>query len=258
LQPGNCNQNSNCLYHAILAEATIPSFDAISSALTTTGSRPVIVTEYNLPQDPLNFSKDDYGRSDFDVAHRAVVDFVYDLPWFSHSTLLNGFSLSGVFSAQTGQPFTIFSGPAYGQITQRVNIAGKLQTTGNPNQYFANLSQITTAAVAQKNACPNLYASPTLYSGTAGTPCIGTSHRNPYSGPSFISQDFAVQKRTRLFSEHGALVLRAEFFNLFDRANYFNPITEFSTDGVHLNPEFGIIRSAHDPRQIQLAVRLDF
>ncbi len=48
------------------------------------------------------------------------------------------------------------------------------------------------------------------------------------------------------------------FFNLFDRANFYNPITEYSTDGVHLNPEFGIIRSAHDPRQIQLAARFDF
>jgi hypothetical protein len=258
IQPGNCATNPDCLYHAVLAEATIPSFDAISSALTTTGNRPVLVTEYNLPQDPLNFRKDDYGRSDFDVAHRAVVNFVYDLPWFVSSRWLGGFSLAGVFSAQTGQPYTIFSGPAYGQITQRVNVAGGIRTTGKPSQYFANLGQFTTAAVAEKNTCPNLYASPTLYSGSPGTPCIGTSHRNPYSGPAFLSQDFAVQKRTRLFAERGALILRVEFFNLFDRANYYNPITEFSTDGVHLNPEFGIIRSAHDPRQIQMAIRFDF
>jgi hypothetical protein len=260
LQPGNCTNNSNCLFHAVLAEATIPSFDAISSALTTTGSRPVIVTEYNLPQNPLNFSQDDYGRSDFNVAHRAVVDFVYEVPRFARASLWNGFSLSGVFSAQTGQPYTIFSGPAYGQITQRVNITGGVHTTGKPGQYFADLSQFTTAAAADRatNACPNLYATPTLYSGSGGQPCVGTSRRNPYSGPAFISQDFAIQKRTRLYADHGALILRAEFFNLFDRANYYNPITEFSTDGVHLNPEFGIIRSAHDPRQIQLAIRFDF
>ncbi|HMD21081.1 MAG TPA: hypothetical protein VKH40_12205, partial [Alloacidobacterium sp.] len=259
LQPGNCTANTNCLYHAILAEATIPSFDAISSALTTTGSRPVITTEYNLPQDPLTFSTDDYGRSDFNIANRAVVDFVYDMPTWGHS-FLNDFTLSGVFSAQTGLPYTIFSGPAYGQITQRVNITGNVQTTGKPGQYFANLHQFTTPAVAGQatNACPNLYASPTLYSGTAGVPCIGTSRRNPYSGPAYVSQDFAVQKRIHLFGDVGALILRAEFFNLFNRANYYNPITEYSTDGVHVNPEFGIIRSAHDPRQIQLAARFDF
>jgi len=259
LQPGNCNTNPNCLFHAVLAEATIPSFDAISSALTTTGSRPVIVTEYSLPQNPLAFSKDDYGRSDFNVAHRAVVDFVYDMPSWGYAWL-NGFSLSGVFSAQTGLPYTIFSGPAYGQITQRVNIAGNVHTTGKPGQYFADLTQFTTAAVADRatNSCPNLYASPTLYSGTAGQPCVGTSRRNPYSGPAFVSQDFAVQKRMHLFAERGSVILRAEFFNLFNRSNYFNPITEYSTDGVHLNPEFGIIRSAHDPRQIQLAARFDF
>jgi hypothetical protein len=260
LQPGNCNQNPNCLYHAILAEATIPSFDAISSALTTTGSRPVITTEYSLPQNPLTFTSDDYGRSDFNVAHRVVVDFVYDLSSLTQSKWLSGFSISGVFSAQTGLPYTIFSGPAYGQITQRVNVSGNVHTTGKPGQYFSDLTQFTTAANADRatNACPNLYASPTLYSGTAGVPCTGTSRRNPYSGPAFISQDFAAQKRLRLFGDNGALILRAEFFNLFNRANYYNPITEFSTDGVHLNPEFGIIRSAHDPRQIQLAARFDF
>jgi hypothetical protein len=259
LQPGDCSTNPDCLYHAILAEATIPSFNAISSALTTTGSRPVIVTEYNLPQNPIGFSKDDYGRSDFNLAHRVVVDFVYDLPTWGHA-ILNGISLSGVFSGQTGLPYTIFSGPAYGQITQRVNVAGNVHTTGKPGQYFADLTQFITPAVADRatNSCPNLYASPTLYSGTAGQPCIGTSRRNPYSGPAFISQDFAAQKRFHLFSDRGALTLRAEFFNLFDRANYYNPITEFSTDGVHMNPEFGIIRSAHDPRQIQLAARFDF
>lgn len=265
LQPGNCqsatnpNGNPDCLFHAILAEATIPSFDAISSALTTTGNRPVIVSEYSLPQNPLAFSTDDYGRSDFNVAHRAIVDFVYDLPSWGHAWL-NGFTLSGVFSAQTGLPYTIFSGPAYGQITQRLNVTGNVRTTGKPGQYFADMNQFTTPAVADRatNACPNLYASPTLYSGTAGKPCVGTSRRNPYSGPAFISQDFAAQKRFHLFGDRGAVVLRAEFFNLFNRANYYNPITEYSTDGVHLNPEFGIIRSAHDPRQIQLAARFDF
>ena len=261
LQPGRCtdtNQNT-CLYHKVLAEATIPSFDAISSALTTTGSRPIIVTEYGLPQDPLNFTRDDYGRSDFNIAHRAVVDFVYDMPSWGHA-FLDGFTLSGVFSAQTGLPYTVFSGPAYGQITQRVNISGNVHTTGKPGQYFADLNQFVTPAVASQatNSCPNLYATPTLYSGSAGKACIGTSSRNPYSGPAFISQDFAVQKRMHLFGDVGALILRAEFFNLFDRANYYNPITEFSTDGVHVNPEFGIIRSAHDPRQIQLAARFDF
>jgi len=259
LQPGNCAGNPTCLYSRVLAQATIPSFDAISSALTTTGSRPVIVTEYNLPQDPLHFSTDDYGRSDFNVAHRVIVDFVYAVPTWGHA-FLNGFSLSGVFSAQTGLPYTIFSGPAYGQITQRLNIPGGVKTTGNPNQYFAasNNFQLPGTTGLASNTCPNLYASPTVYSGTAGQPCIGTSRRNPYTGPAFISQDLAAQKRFHLFSERGALILRVEFFNLFDRANYYNPITEYSTDGVHVNPEFGIIRSAHDPRQIQVAARFDF
>jgi hypothetical protein len=31
-----------------------------------------------------------------------------------------------------------------------------------------------------------------------------------------------------------------------------------TSNGVHVNPEFGLVRSAHDPRQIQFAVRYAF
>jgi hypothetical protein len=73
-----------------------------------------------------------------------------------------------------------------------------------------------------------------------------------------MSQDLAIQKTTRIYGENQNLVFRAEFFNLFNRANYYNPISEYSLDGVHVNPEFGLVRSAHDPRQVQLAVRYAF
>jgi hypothetical protein len=64
----------------------------------------------------------------------------------------------------------------------------------------------------------------------------------------------AVEKRFA-FREKRSLQLRAEFFNLLNRANYYNPISTISTDGVGVNPEFGQIKSSHDPRQIQLALR---
>ena len=42
------------------------------------------------------------------------------------------------------------------------------------------------------------------------------------------------------------------------RANFYNPISALSLDGFKFNPDFGKIKSAHDPREIQLAVRFDF
>ena len=260
-----------CNRAALASSANIPSFNAISSALTTTGSRPITVSHYNITQSPLAFSSrqvgygGDYGPSDFDVTSRAVADFVYRLPDFG-SRWTNGFLVSGIFTAQSGQPFSIFSGPAYGQVAQRISVGiaqtSPIHTTGKPTGYFSGISPGNLAPSASSPTCPNLYAKGTvLYTGTApGLPeaCVGNSARNSFRGPSYINQDFAIQKTTRVYGESQNVIVRAEFFNLFNRANYYNPISEYSLDGVHVNPEFGLVRSAHDPLQIQFAVRYAF
>lgn len=250
----------------LLQSVNIPSFDAVQSALTTTGSRSVNVSHYNLPQNPLAFSSSgnpsgaDYGRSDFDVRHRGVADFVYNLPGFGHR-ILQGFTATGITTVQSGQPFSIFSGPAYGQVSQLANrsTSSTARTTGNPNAYIAGAG---TANLPSLNnpSCPNLYAQPSLYtSASVPAACVGNSGRNAFTGPAYFSQDLALQKATFLRGREGqAITVRAEFYNIFNRANYYNPISELSNDGVHINPEFGLIRSAHDPFQLQLAVRYEF
>ena len=69
----------------------------------------------------------------------------------------------------------------------------------------------------------------------------------------------AVQKRFRIsLSERAAVVVRAEFFNVFNRANYYNPISQYSLDGVTANPDFGKVKSAYAPRQMQFAIRFNW
>jgi len=58
--------------------------------------------------------------------------------------------------------------------------------------------------------------------------------------------DMAIQKAFKVFGEGKELTLRTEVFNLFDRANYYNPNSIISLDGFNLNPEFGQVKSAHD------------
>ena len=70
--------------------------------------------------------------------------------------------------------------------------------------------------------------------------------------------NFAIQKGFQVFGEGRMLTLRTEFYNLFDRANYYNPISQYSVDGFNFNPDFGKVKSAHDPRQVQFAVRFNW
>ena len=252
----------------VLQSANIPSFDSVQSALTTTGSRVVNVSHYSLPQNPLLYSssgikgREDYGLSDFDVRQRGVADFVYTPS--VRNVLLRNIVVSGITTVQTGQPFSIFSGPAYGQITQLADVASvqSVHMTGKPSGYISipGLSPANNLpSIINTTTCPSLYAQGTLYKPTS-TPgaCSGNSGRNSFTGPAFFSQDLAVQKSIHPLGEGRVFTFRAEFYNVTNRANYYNPISEISQDGVHINPEFGLIRSAHDPFEIQFAVRYAF
>ena len=76
-------------------------------------------------------------------------------------------------------------------------------------------------------------------------------------GPQKCSVPFAQVQNTFYLSgeETRQFVIRGEIFNMLNRANFFNPISQASPNGVTMNPQFGQILSAHDPRQIQLAIR---
>lgn len=238
---------------------TIAQTDTFSSSVTTTGAGAVIVSRYSLPQDPQNALKDEYGRSDFDNKHRFVADFNYDIPFAKDNKWLGGWQLAGIFAAQTGQPFTIFSGPVFGELTQRVN-ATTVTTTGDPNAYISGsftLPARVNAGGSPATSCGYATGVP-LYQGTIGRACTGTSRRNAFTGPAFISLDMAMQKGFKLFGEGKELTFRTEVFNLFNRANYYNPISIVSLDGFTANPDFGKIKSAQNPRQLQFAIRFTF
>jgi hypothetical protein len=238
-----------------------PSLNSLLNAgLTTTGQGQVLATPYSIPQDPPNYLNNDYGRSDLNLTNRFVIDFAWNVPWGQSSKLLSGWTVSGIFIAESGEPFTIFSGPVGDELNQRVNLTGLVTTTGNPSGYINPAGSISLPSLACANSAPgNSYyvQGQTLFGGVAGSPCLGNSARNQFTGPAYVDFDTAIQKNIPL-SERFNLIARAEFYNLFNRANYYNPISPYSLNGVTTNPQFGEITSAHAPRRIQLAVRLNW
>jgi len=257
---GNTNVCSSFPYPATSGSFP-PSLNSLLNAgLTTTGQGQVLATPYTVPQAPTNYLNNDYGRSDLNLTSRLVIDFAWNVPGRRSSKLLSGWTVSGIFVAESGQPFTIFTGPVGGELTQRVNLTGPISTTGNPNAYISQTGSISLPSLACAEAEPaqSYYAQgQTLFGGVAGSPCVGTSARNQFTGPAYVDFDTAVQKNIPL-SERFNLIPRAEFYNLFNRANYYNPNTAYSLNGVTTNPQFGQITTAHSSRRIQLAVRLNW
>jgi hypothetical protein len=230
--------------------------------VTTTGAGQVLTSRYLIPQDPLNFLVNDRGRSDFDNKHRMVLDYTWEVPGPKSSVLKGNWVLSGIFDAQSGQPFTIFAGPAGGEVTQRVNVLNSVAISNNPNSAIstANLQLPSTVAPCVRTVLTGSppitpVQIPDIIQPATGLPCTGNSGRNAFTGPNFIAMDFAIQKGFTLGGESRMLSFRAEFYNLFNRSNFYNPISQLSTDGFTPNPSFGLIKSAHDPRQIQFGVR---
>lgn len=250
----------NCLYYSFGFCPTgvspmTPDINFNPPPVTTTGAGTVLTSPYLMPQNPLTFLHDDFGNSDFDVRHRLALDYTWDIPGPRQSKLLGLWSVSGTLVAQSGQPFTIFAGPILGEVTQRVNVSGPVTITNNPSAAISltNLSLALNNPVCQSGGLG--FGTAYRYVTTAGDPCTGNSSRNAFYGPNYINTNLAVQKGFQVGGESRRLTLRAEFFNLFNRANYYNPISTLSLDGVTINPDFGKIKSAHDPRTMQFAVR---
>ncbi len=247
----------------------LPQISFSSGAVTTTGLRPPLVTPYLIPQDPFTFLFDERGRSDFHTKHRLVMDYTWDVPFWQKSKWMGNWQLSGIFTAQSGQPFSIFTGPFLGELAQRAGQAGPVAVSNNPAGAIdpANLTIPTSGTIQPFGlgfvfvpdtctfATPTVNFTPSIFQPEPGVACAGDTRRNQFTGPDVVNFNFAVQKGFPIFGEGRMLSVRAEFYNLTNRDNFYNPISQLSADGATLFPDFGKIKSARDPRQIQLAVR---
>src|SRR2546425_38623 len=193
----------------------------------------------------------EYGNSDFDVRHRFVFSYLYELPighgkrtFGNASGVLNqivgGWQVGGITSVSSGNWFTILddNGVANSDGQQRPDLVGDPRAKScMPNTFF--------------NTCA--FADP-----PAGS--FGDVSRNSIQGPGYQIWDFSLFKNFPI-SERTKLEFRAEFFNVFNHPNL-----QFAKSGPQNSintttfgtPEFGFLTAARDPRQIQFALKLSF
>jgi len=79
----------------------------------------------------------------------------------------------------------------------------------------------------------------------------GTLARNFLRGPGRFNINLSIAKVTPITERVGA-EFRADFFNLFNNAQFQAPNTNIS------DPNFGKVQDTANPRIVQLAVRLTF
>jgi hypothetical protein len=93
---------------------------------------------------------------------------------------------------------------------------------------------------------------------TLGGPALFGVARDSFHGPGLNNWDMALLKDTAI-TERVGLQFRAEFFNIFNHAQFFTPsgVTTFSS-GLATSGAFGQVPGARDPRIGQLSLKLNF
>jgi hypothetical protein len=191
--------------------------------------------------DPFDWNRD-RGLASFNVKHRFVTSFIWQLPLFRGSkglerAFLGGWSLNGILTLQTGIPFSVTTGvdrSLSGVGQDRADLLGPAATYNNRSVSSKVADYFDTTA----------FAMPAL-----GT--FGTSGRNILTGPGMQNFDSGVFKETRI-GETRRFEIRLEVFNTLNRANFLNPTAALSSSN------FGRILSARDPRIMQLAAKFYF
>ena len=242
-------------------------FAALNSgnpALSLRPGLPIITTRGMLPADSLNSANlaGERASSDFDVRHRFVVNYIYDVPKWGPNLIGAGWQLAGVTTFQSGSPYTVFGdffgvplrpdqiGPA---VTDNNNAGGALDG-GLPSGCNVFFVCAGTGAVSAFDPTLNAFFLP------------GALARNTFKGPALVNFDFSFLKNTHVGkNERVNIQFRVEFFNLFNNVNFRQPFSQsgqFVSSGLGAftipNPFFGQILQVRPGREIQWGLKVIF
>jgi outer membrane receptor protein involved in Fe transport len=184
----------------------------------------------------------DWGSSDYDVRNRFVVAPIWQTPWLKQEKgflgrALGGWVASGIFTARTGTPFSVFD---YSNVENfytvprltpatpisQYKVASSPQAVG-PNN-FNGLTLPLPASFASLN--------PDLGISDLGPFPGNMTRRNAFRGPGAWNTDIAVSKQFAITERFG-LEFRAEGFDIFNHHNYYVNETNLEYDGSLASPD---------------------
>jgi hypothetical protein len=186
------------------------------------------------------------------VRHNFVFNFSYALPFGGDSSGLSraalaGWQVSGILTLSGGNPRSALLGF---NRSRNLNALSSLSVSDRPNVKAGADTNPVAGGVL------NYWESSSFELSPAGTQ--GNVGRNTLITPGQATFDMSLVKNIALGGER-SVQLRAEFFNLFNRANFGTPTTSVFTSATGPNPSFGRITSTStSARQGQLAVKLLF
>jgi hypothetical protein len=205
-------------------------------------------------------------RSDFDRTHVFTASGVWELPvgkakWLDAgngfvNTLIGGWTLNGIYTFMTGEPFSVTSG---------------IRTANFSHVSRADVIKPVEAKLQEKAgvAGPVVFADASAFAIPA--PGSDGAGRNIFHSPSYWNVDLSIVKSFQL-TERFKLDFRTEMFNAFNHTNFDNPRDASTGSPSITSTVFGqtccaavappttqtIIQTGEAARVIQFALKLKF
>jgi hypothetical protein len=188
----------------------------------------------------------DYGPAIWDVPHRFVATYIYDVPFLKNSQnaflryVIAGWQAAGITTIQSGTPVNVTIGSDVANIgitgQQRPNLVGSVPS----------LNCQTDPATKNQINCydPSAFAMPAQFT-------FGNAGRNILRGPKWVQTDLSLAKTVAL-----AQTVRVEFhidiFNAFNNVNFANPNSTFGSTSFG---RISALATGANMRQMQLGAR---
>jgi Carboxypeptidase regulatory-like domain len=178
--------------------------------------------------------------SSFDVTHNFVFSYAWALPFdkaFANAPkrLTQGWNFNGIIRFTGGFPVPISESSDDFSLTGSSNtdepdFVGKIHITDprKPGNVFFNADAFAPGPLGE----------------------FGNANRQFFHGPGINNFDISLMKRTNI-TESMAFEVKAEFFNLFNHAQFRNPDGDF-------NGNMGVVSGARDPRIGQFSAKFYF
>jgi hypothetical protein len=200
------------------------------------------VTGLGSAQNPQNL-RADRAQTAYDIRHRQVNSFSYELPFGPNKPLLagvtgvpakliGGWQIAGIATFTSGQKFTP---TVSGDITGIGNSSTRANRIGNGN---LPRGERTAARWFDTSA----FVAP-----AAGT--YGNSSQDVLTAPGMNNWDLTFTKVTRI-AENKRVEFRGELFNAFNQTHFTIPVATVNSG------QFGHVTSANPARQIQFGLKL--
>jgi hypothetical protein len=173
----------------------------------------------------------------YDVPHNFVASYAYLVPFQRLAPgipklLTQGWSVNGIVHLATGFPITLTQSGDRSLVGSKTvdfpNYIGGLTITDprNPAHRFFSKTAFTTEPLGQ----------------------FGNANQRFFHGPGLNNWDMAVHKDT-VIRENMSIQFRAEFFNVFNHAQFNAPSGDYNSS------LFGIVTTAGNPRIGQLSLK---